>query len=68
MRAFFFHPSFRVLHIGIISEYFRQLAWLETDPEGPQVVDQVVQDVHLFRTDVVEGDGVVGAAVQTLGW
>lgn len=34
---------------------------------GPQVVEQVLEGVHLAGVDVVEGDGRVGAALEALG-
>lgn len=34
---------------------------------GPQVVEQVLESVHLAGVDVVESDGRVGAALEPLG-
>ena len=33
---------------------------------GGQVIDQVLQHVHVLGVDVVKGDGVVAATVWTL--
>ena len=37
------------------------------DAVGPDVVEEVLDFVHEVRVDVVERDGGVGTAVQTLG-
>ena len=39
---------------------------VHTDSVGPEVVDEILKNVHHVRGDIMEGDGIITAACKTL--
>ena len=39
---------------------------VHTDSIWPEMVDEILEDVHHVRGDIMEGDGVITAACKTL--
>ena len=55
-----------IIGSSVAQDLYVLLTLTEVDAVRPEMVDEVLQDVHHVGGDVVEGDGVVAAAGESL--